>query len=133
MSTTETGGVNALIEDAKTRAERYQDLIRQEVHFYMKQTNFKRIGDNLKIAGMRLLSDRRTYFVAGGILISYVIIRLVSGRRKSRKITTSAGAVTVRSSRPSLLSTLAVEAMKLFLLHYMKKLLTQYLEQRPKP
>lgn len=132
MPTTETGGVNALIEDAKARAERYQGLIRQEVNFFMKQPDLKRIGENLKAAGMRLLSDRRTYFVAGGILVSYVIIRLAFGKRKSRKVAASAGAVTVRSSRQSLLTTLAVEAMKLFLLHYMKKLLTEYLEQRPK-
>jgi hypothetical protein len=126
-------GVEALIRDAKTRADHYHALIRYDIDHYMKRMNLKRIGENLKISGMRLMADKRTYFVAGGIIVSYVIIRLLSRRRKSRKIEAPAtGVVTLRTSKPSLLTTLAVEAMKLFLLHYMRKLLTEYLEKNQK-
>ncbi len=83
----------------------------------------------------RLASDRRTYLIAGGIIIGYLVLRAVLGRSERRAPAAGSRRVPVVVNKPrSLLYELFVMAVQTFVLHYARKLLKDYLDNRsPSP
>lgn len=79
----------------------------------------------------RVLTDRRTYFIAGGIVVGYMALRMFMGRNEGRAVSVGPKrAVVVAGRQRSLLHELLIVAIQTFVLHYARKLLKDYLEKQ---
>jgi hypothetical protein len=126
----EENSLQETINLLKTRLEgAEQKIIHNIEDLGALSTNMRKTWQRTSALARRLASDRRTYLIAGGIVIGFLVLRALLGRSESRPQSNRRMPVVVSKPR-SLLYELFVMAVQTFVLHYARKLLKDYLDNR---
>jgi hypothetical protein len=127
------------ISQLRRQSNRYQVKIAKDMNELNQLTDTSRMWANIKQKSALLLRDRRTLYVAGGIILSFVILRFMLGQRTSViRIASKTGNALNKSQslivprKRGLLMEVVQMAIQTIILHYVRKLLKEVLDQREK-
>jgi hypothetical protein len=127
------------IRQIRRQSNRYQVKIAKDMNELNQLTNTSRMWATIKQKSLILIRDRRTLYVAGGIVVSFVILRLLLGQQpsviriasKSGNASSKPPALIVPRKRGLLVEVVQM-AIQTIILHYVRKLLKEVLDQRDK-
>lgn len=127
------------IRQIRRQSNRYQVKIAKDMNELNQLTDTSRMWANIKQKSLVLLRDRRTLYVAGGIVVSFVILRFLLGQRPSViRIASKSGSTASKPQalivprKRGLLVEVVQMAIQTIILHYVRKLLKEVLDQRDK-
>jgi hypothetical protein len=131
------------MQQIKNKSEIYEKRISDKLRELKEWANPDTILPRLKENTIKIISDKRTIYIAIGIALSFLIVKALISRRRNRKmlLPSSSGSTKVpfkafrklRGGGQSLLYEMAIMAIQTFLLHYARKILLQFLEGKNKP
>ncbi len=114
----------------KQRSTSLEQRIKDDMKSLSDMTDANTLWQKAKDGALRVFSDRRTYYIAGGVVVSYFVLRalLSRGRHAAHDGDNPNMPVVVRPE-PSLLHRVLMTAIQTFVLHYTRKLLVDFLER----
>jgi len=93
----------------------------------------KNVWDQTSQLARKLGSDRRTYFIAGGVVLGFILLRIFVGKGEKPNMQRFSKYVPVAiTQKRSLGYELFQTIIQTFVLHYARKLLTEFLEKQRK-
>lgn len=133
------------MQQIKNKSEIYEKRISDKLKELKEWANPDTILPRIKENTIKIISDKRTIYIALGIALSFLIVKALISRRRTRKMliapSSSSGSGKmpfkafrkIRGGGQSLLYEMAIMAIQTFLLHYARKILIQFLEGKNKP
>jgi|GEM_PF-4916891 len=131
------------MQQIKNKSEIYEKRISDKLKELKEWANPDTILPRLKENTIKIISDKRTIYIALGIALSFLLVKALISRRRSRKMLLPSASSSIkvpfkafrklRGGGQSLLYEMAIMAIQTFLLHYARKILLQFLEGKNKP
>lgn len=135
------------MQQLKNRSQYYEKRIGDKLHELKEWADPGAIWGKIKSGATSVATDRRTVYVVLGIVVSFFVVKALMGRRRSRQMLLSdsgvlssesfdisdrAPIIRGRKENRSLLYEMVIMAVQTFLLHYARKMLINFLENRDK-
>jgi vacuolar-type H+-ATPase subunit E/Vma4 len=120
------------LSELKTEVDRVEQDLARDIHTISQMTEPSRMLERIKEGAVRLLSQKRTLYIVGGIVVGFLVVRaLFSSSSKAVERYDPKTGVVIRQSRGnSLVVQLLKMAVQTFVLHYARKLLVEYMDRK---